>query len=391
MPTNLFAFRGLALKEIAKRTWEEMDEADIFGRAAQLAYYFFLALFPFLIAVIATLSVFGFADRGRELLFQFMSGALPPSAFEIINSTINGIIQASGPLKMSFGIVAALWSASAGIKAVMDTLNAVYRVKEDRSMVKQYTVAVGITLVIAILLTMAVLIVVFGATIIEALSLGNTIALLWKIVQWPLALGIVLLAFAVTYYLAPNLKKREWHWVTPGALMGVAGWIIISSGLRIYLHFFNSYSATYGTLGGVIVLLLWFYLTGIAVLSGAALNGALEGLSQPASSPALSRQEAENQEAQPAGDRPQEFAQSSLEQEIAAAGREMEIRHEQIDLEIEHLNRTGKRMANLVRTHPRLSVVVAIAAGVVALFVLPEGNFRGNWHSATGKNSTSQR
>ena len=293
---NLFAFRGLSFKDVAKQTWAKMNEADVFGRAAQLAYYFFLALFPFLIAVIATLSVFGFADRGRELLFQFMSGALPPSAFEIINSTIRGIIESSGPLKMSFGIVTALWSASAGMQAVMDTLNAVYRVNEDRSMVKQYMASIAITLVIAILLSTAILIVVFGTTIIEALSIGRTIAQLWKIVQWPLALGIVLLAFAITYYLAPSLKKREWHWVTPGALLGVAGWIIISSGLRLYLHFFNSYSATYGTLGGVIVLLLWFYLTGIAVLSGAALNGVLEHLEHSAPSGVQVEREVRNRD-----------------------------------------------------------------------------------------------
>jgi len=357
-----------------------MNEADVFGRAAQLAYYFFLALFPFLIAVIATLSVFGFADRGRALLFEFMSSALPPSAFDVINTTINGIIQSSGPLKMSFGIVAALWSASAGIKAVMDTLNAVYRVKEERSMAKQYMVAVGITLVITSLLTIAVLIVVFGTTIIEALSLGKTIALLWKIVQWPLALGIVLVAFAVTYYLAPNLKKREWHWVTPGALMGVAGWIIITLGLRIYLHFFNSYSATYGALGGVIVLLLWFYLSGIVVLAGAALNGVLERLANPESSRVQVKNQAENSAAQLVRDHAQQLMErsTSTAKEMAAAGREIKAQVEEIDSRIEHLNRTGKRTAKLVRSHPRISVVVAIVAGLVALFALPYGGSRRN-------------
>src|ERR1700680_3200667 len=127
---------GLSFKEVAKRTWAELLEDDVFGRAAHLACYFFLALFPFLICVIASLSLFGTADRGRALLFQFFANALPPSAFDLINRTFDEIIRSSGPLKMSFGIVASLWSASMGMSAIMDTLNAALQVKETRSLFK---------------------------------------------------------------------------------------------------------------------------------------------------------------------------------------------------------------------------------------------------------------
>lgn len=282
MATNLFSLSGHSVKDIAKRTWEEVSEDDVFGRAAQLAYYFFLALFPFLIFVVASLSIFGAADRGRALIFQFGGSALPGSAFKVINDTFNDILRASGPLKMSFGIVGALWSASAGMTAVMDTLNAAYEVKETRSSLKRYAVAIGLTLGIAFLLIISMVIVVLGNNIVGALPAGNVVTTTWKIAQWPIALALILLAFAFTYYFAPDLHDREWHWVTPGAIAGLVLWVIVTVALRIYLHFFSSYSATYGSLAGVIVLLLWFYLSGIAVLSGAAINAVLEDVAAPA-------------------------------------------------------------------------------------------------------------
>jgi len=282
---NVFTLSGLSWKEVAKRTWAEILVDDVFGRAAQLAYYFFLALFPFLICVIASLSVFGTADRGRALLFQFFARALPPSAFELINMTFNEIIHSSGPLKMSFGIIASLWSATMGMSAVMDTLNAAYKVKETRSLLKQYAVATGLTVGIALLLVISVAVVVVGDAIVRALSPGNILADVWAIAEWPLALALILLAFGITYCFAPDLVHRQWHWVTPGAIAGVILWLAVSVALRIYFHFLGSYSATYGSLGAVIVLLLWFYLSGIAVLSGGVLNGVLESLAASAHVP----------------------------------------------------------------------------------------------------------
>jgi membrane protein len=279
--TNSFSISGLSLKEVATRTWLEIIEDDVFGRAAQLAYYFFLALFPFLICVVASLSVFGAADRGRALLFHFLASALPPSAFDLINNTLNEIIHSSGPLKMSLGIVASLWSASMGMSAIMDTLNAAYNVKETRSLLKQYAIATGLTVGIALLMVISVAIMVFGQVLLKALAPGIILAIAWKIAEWPLVLSLTLLAFAIIYYFAPALTLRRWHWITPGAIFGVLLWLAASFGLRMYLHFFNTYNAAYGSLGAVIVLLLWFYLSGIAVLSGAVVNGVLENLAAP--------------------------------------------------------------------------------------------------------------
>ena len=275
-PPNLFSLHGLSLAELVKRTWKEIRAEDVFGRAAQLAYYFFLALFPFLICVIASLSVFGTADRGRALLFAIFARFLPAPAFQLISDTFSQIIKSSGPLKMSFGIVTSVWAASMGMSAVMDTLNAAYRVNETRSLFKQYLVAIGLTCGIALLLIVSIVIAILGDNLVGPLSHGNWIAILWKIMQWPLALALLLFAFSLTYYFAPDLVHRQWHWITPGAIAGIILLMIVSTGLRLYIRYSSSYTATYGSLGAVIVLLLCFYLSGIAVLTGGALNGVLE-------------------------------------------------------------------------------------------------------------------
>jgi membrane protein len=279
MVTNtLFNLGGVPRIDIAKRTWVEIREDDVFGRAAQLAYYFFLALFPFLICVIASLSVFGRADRGRALLGALFTRILPGTAHQLIDKTLREIIQSSGPLKMSFGIVISLWSASMGMIAVMDTLNAAYKVKETRSLIKRYTIAIGLTLGLTLLVAVSVLIVVLGNQLVALLAPGNAIAIASKIIQWALVLAVLLLALEITYHFGPNLKNRKWYWITPGSVAGVLLLVAVSIGLRIYVHYSGSYSTVYGSLGAVIVLLICFYLGGVAILSGGTFNGVLENL-----------------------------------------------------------------------------------------------------------------
>lgn len=265
-----------SIKSLLKQVWTEIRADDVFGRAAQLAYFFLLALFPFLICVIATLSVFGVADRGRAVLFRLFAEVLPPVAYQLIIRTFEEILRASGPLKMSAGIVASIWSASYGMSAMMDTLNAAYKVRETRSIVKQYLVAVALTIGMGLLIVISTASAVIGARVVRALALPHAIWVAWTLARWPFAVALLLLAFAITYYFAPDLKQRSWHWVTPGAVAGVLLLMLISVGVRVYLHFAGSYTATYGSLGGVIVLMLCFWLGGVAILSGGVLNGVLE-------------------------------------------------------------------------------------------------------------------
>ena len=281
MAANLFSLNGVALKEVIRRTWNEIRADDVLGRAAQLAYYFFLALFPFLICVITALSLFGFEDRGRMLLLALLARFIPAPAFHLVGATIDQVIQAGGPLNTTFGVIASLWSASMGMDAIVSALNAAYKLQEGRSLFRQYLLAIELTLGIAVLLIAAVLIVVFGDDVVAALASGNLEFMAWKIAKWPLGFGLLALAFEITYYFAPDVSERDWHWITPGTLAGIFLLIAVSIGSRLYLRYSSTYGAAYGSLSAVIALLLWFYLSGIALLSGGVLNAVLENPTAP--------------------------------------------------------------------------------------------------------------
>jgi membrane protein len=148
-------------------------------------------------------------------------------------------------------------------------------IMEGRSFVKRNAIALGLTLAVAILLIAAVAIVLAGGPTAEAFS-GGILKIAIKIVEWPVAIALVLLGFALVYFFAPDVKEQKWHWITPGAVIGVALWLAVSFGLKIYLHFFDRYSATYGSLGAVIILLLWFYASGASLLFGAEINSVIE-------------------------------------------------------------------------------------------------------------------
>jgi membrane protein len=190
------------------------------------------------------------------------------------------VTQASGGGKISFGILAALWAASNGMGAVSESLNVAYDVKETRPWWKVRLTAVLLTFTLASLIIGALVLVLYGHDIAETVAgkfgLGTAFEYGWKILQWPIVLAFVLTAFAVIYFFAPDLKDHHWKWITPGAIVGVALWLIISFAFKLYLEYFNSYSATYGALGAVIILMLWFYFTGIAILVGGEINSEIE-------------------------------------------------------------------------------------------------------------------
>jgi membrane protein len=280
---------GVSWKEIVRRTFKEAREDDVLGRSAQLSYYFFLALFPMLISIISVMSVFGHADSMRQALLGFIAAVLPGSASKLIQKTLTEVIQGAGGLKMSFGIIFSLWSASAGMSAIMDTLNAEYEVSESRSFLRRNATAIGLSIACAVLMVCAVTIVLTGGSTAQAFSVSTSSVLL-RIVLWPIALALVLLGFALIYFFAPDVKDQKWHWVTPGALVGLALWLAVSLALKAYLHFFDRYSATYGSLGAVIVLLLWFYLAGASVLMGAEINSVLENAAAEAGEPDAKRE-----------------------------------------------------------------------------------------------------
>jgi membrane protein len=278
---SLWRLQGVTWKELAKRVWHEIQEDEVFGRAAELSYYFLLALFPLLIFLTSVIGVvIGKGTGTRRALFAYLARVMPPSAFQLIESTMWQVSASSGGGKISFGILAALWAASNGMSAITQSLNVAYDVKETRPWWKERLTAITLTVALSALIISALVLLLAGGRIADGLAgaygLGSAFAIAWKIVQWPVVLLCLILAFALIYYFAPDLHYQEWKWFTPGAVIGVGIWLVISFAFRAYLHFFDSYSATYGSLGAVIILMLWLYFTGVAVLIGGEVNAEIE-------------------------------------------------------------------------------------------------------------------
>jgi membrane protein len=251
------------------------------GQAARLSYYFLLAVFPLLLFLTALL---GLTVQSSALLEQalqeYLRAIAPPSAFSALDSTLREITAASGSAKLSFGLVFSLWAASSGMVAIIEALNIAYDVGEVRRWWKRRLVAIVLTLGYALLVSCALLLLLYGSQAIEWLAdrvgLNDLLTRTWNVASWVLVLAFILLAFNILYVYAPNVRHRRWRWLMPGTVVALVLWLAASYGLRIYLSFFDRYTATYGSIGAVIVLLLWLYLTGMAVLIGGEVNSALE-------------------------------------------------------------------------------------------------------------------
>jgi membrane protein len=261
--------------DLARRTFREMIDDDVLDMSAQLAYYFFLALFPaalFLVAIISFVPVSGLL----EALNGSLARVMPSEAITLMNDQVWKIAHEQNGGLLTFGILGTIWSASAGMTAIITTLNQAYDVSEGRPWWKVRVTAVGLTIALAIFIVLSFALILVGPTAAEAIAqrahLGAAFEWTWKILQWPIVFALVSFAMSMIYYFAPDARQR-WTWITPGSVLATMLWLIISLGFKLYVAKFNSYdSATYGVLGGVIVLLLWFYASGIAVLAGAELN-----------------------------------------------------------------------------------------------------------------------
>lgn len=287
---SLWKFGGLRPAALGKRVWSEIQKDEVFGRAAQLAYYFLLALFPLLLFLTSVIGVVMGAQTGlRESLFNYLGKVLPSSASQLVSTTVLEVSAASGGGKIAFGILAALWAASNGMGAITESLNIAYDVKESRPWWKTRLTAVGLTIALSVLIISALTLVLYGGHIAEYVAanygFGSVFTTGWKILQWPIVLAFVLLSFALIYYFAPDVRDQSWVWITPGAVLGVTLWLLVSFSFRVYLHFFDSYSKTYGALGAVIVLMLWLYLTGAAILIGGEVNSEIEHAAAKAGQP----------------------------------------------------------------------------------------------------------
>lgn len=258
-----------------RRVWAEIVLDDCFGASAQLAYYFLLAFFPFVIFIVTLVGFLpfgGVVDRMMDLL----SGLMPDQAIEQVRRTVGVFLDRSGTL-LPVSVVGALLVASNGMRAIMVTLNRAYSVREGRSWLYRYVLAIGLTMVLALAVIVgSVLLSLAGRTGAWIAShLGGYAGTVWWLMARVTGFAALIFILEVIYYLAPNVR-RPWHWVTPGSIIGVVLWFAGSRGFTMWVGHFGQYETLYAGLGAVVVFLLWLYIVGLAILIGGEINAELE-------------------------------------------------------------------------------------------------------------------
>jgi membrane protein len=271
---NPWKLGGMGWKELARRVWRETQKDQILGRAAQLAYYLILALFPALLFLTAFVGLLPLEEVMPEL-FRHLADVMPADALSVVQRYLQQVVEGSGTGILSLGVLGALWASSSGITSIMDTLNAVYNVEDTRPFWKSRLIAIAMTVGLAGFIIASTILVLYGEAIgrwvADFVGLGWLFVLGWVIVQWPLVIGLMLFAIGTIYYVAPCVKQ-DWRWVIPGSVFAVVTWLAVSLGFKFYVENFGNYNAAYGSIGGMIVLLLWFYLSGVALLVGGEIN-----------------------------------------------------------------------------------------------------------------------
>jgi membrane protein len=274
----------LTLRELAARTWRETMEDNVFGRAAELAYYFLLALFPILIFLA---SLVAFLPGVQEAIFSALARFVPGEAMALVSRTIFDVTRNRSGGLISSGILGALWAASGGVTAVMGTLNVAYDAKEERPFWKTRLIAVGLTILLALLIVGGTALIMFGdrfaAWLAAQLAVGSAFTVVWGVVHYLLGLALLFLGLELIYYFGPNVGQ-DWKRITPGAVFAVVSMIIASLLFSLYLRSAPDYSATYGSVGAVVVLMLWLYLAGAVTLIGGEINAEIaHAADEPAS------------------------------------------------------------------------------------------------------------
>ncbi|GIN84852.1 putative ribonuclease-like protein YfkH [Heyndrickxia sporothermodurans] len=248
---------------------------DITGLAAQLAYFFLLSLFPLLLFIVTLLP---YLPINTEDILNILRNFAPEQTLEMIESNLYDILNNRSTSLLSFGILATLWSASKGMNAIIKALNRAYEVKETRSMIVARAMSVLLTIAMIFVFLLALLLPVFGQFIgfylFAILGISEQFSHVWTALRWVISPLILLIVFIGIYYFAPNIKIKCIT-VFPGAIIATVGWIVVSLAFSFYVSNFGHYSTTYGSLGGIIILMLWFYISGIILITGGEINALL--------------------------------------------------------------------------------------------------------------------
>lgn len=280
MPVLLNSLRvPLTWPQILRRTlYEAFWKDNCLALAAQLAYYFFFALFPTLLFLVALASYFPLTTLVDDL-FRTMSGFMPPEALQLITEQM---IKVSGDEQaglLTLGMLLAVSSSSAAMVAIIDTLNNAYDVEEGRPWWKVRLIAIVLTIGMAMFILVSFALILLGPTLATAIAdstnQGPVFEWTWKVVQWPVAFVLAAVGIGLIYYFAPDVEQK-WVWLTPGSIFATTLWLAASLGFKYYVANWGSYTETYGLLGAVMILLLWFYISGLVILVGAEMNAEIE-------------------------------------------------------------------------------------------------------------------
>ncbi len=255
-------------------------EEDIFSRAAQVAFYFSFAIFPLLLFLVTLLGfVLGSDNDFRSDLYFYLASIMPISAFELVKTTIEEITESSTGGKLTIGLLVALWSASAGVDSLRIALNDVYDFEEKRTWLFTKVISVTFTFVLTALITFSLGAIFYGWQAISygfsSIGIEVTSPYLLVSLQWAVTLVLLIVVFEILYNVLPCRRPFKWFWITPGSFVGIILWLLLSNGLKTYLYYWNTYDRFYGSLGAVIILMLWLYLTSLVILIGGMINSIL--------------------------------------------------------------------------------------------------------------------
>jgi membrane protein len=276
---------GIELKvgpfALLKRVYRESVNAAVSDTAAQLSYYLFFALFPFLFFLASLAAFLPLEDALIEMLAR-VAQFMPAEAFELVAGHMVGLIETPRPRLLTLGFAAALWTASRGVNAFRKGLNLAYDVKETRPFWHTQLLALGMTLAGAVLVVVALSVIVLGGEagyfLAEKIGEGRQFLNLWSWLRWPIAAFAIMTVAALNYFLLPDVRQK-FKFITPGSVVGTAFWLAATWGFTKYVEYFGKFNVTYGSIGGVVVLLLWLYLSGLVFLLGGELNATVEQVS----------------------------------------------------------------------------------------------------------------
>ena len=264
---------GLSRQALIRAAWRRAGSNRLVNRAAELAFWFLLGFFPMLLAVTSIVSMLGYTPGSHGLLATYLGQVLPSGASTLVQQVL---AQTAGAERVWLSLLFALWPSSSAAAGMISTLNEIYELKESRPWWKSRLVGAALAVAMGLLLTAASIIVVYGPDLLDRISAGSAYRFVWKVALWPAAACLLIVALLGLYRFAPNVREQKWKWLLPGSVVAAIIWMAGSVLFKLYVRHFGDFGMLYGSLGALVILMVWFYLSGIAILVGGEINAILE-------------------------------------------------------------------------------------------------------------------